>query len=586
MTITKALNKMIHNRPHAVAMICCNRIFTYDEINNYSNQIARMLINHGVTQNEIVGVLLPRSAEFVIVSIGILKANAVCFPIPYDLPEYRVHALFNDSQCQYLISDKYNKHRWKEVKNLFTYEEAKKYEMADINLSPDIELAYIIYTSGSSGQSKGVLLNHRGILNQIGAKINLLQMNDEDILCFNLGVGFVASIWQIFSILIVGGILAVYPDNGDDLIGFIKGLKITLAEMTPSFLNSLISLKSQETLDDSSLRALILTGEKVSKTLVEKYCERNKITLVNAYGLTETSDDIMQDYIGHNYYSSCNEITIGSVIPNTNAYVINSNNELCKEGEEGELYVSGISVAEGYLNDPELTNKTFIHNFKDTHKAAVKTGDLVRCEQDKYYYIGRKDLLTKLNGIRVNMLEVENEIKKIYGVMEAIVAKNSLDIPGDHLIAYVVIEDGVSTKIILSELMKILPPYMIPKQIIKINSIPINENGKIDRNIINQWIESHNKQIDLENKDISKLKAIWSEILNQDDFYVDDNFFDVGGNSMLALILVNRIQKEISSNITLKDILESSTISKLTQKISEGLDNGYLENTKEKKRGK
>ena len=448
------------------------------------------------------------------------------------------------------------------------------------------DLAFMIYTSGSTGNPKGVMLHHAGISNHVFTKIEELGLCGNDIMCQNLNVAFVASIWQFFAPLFLGSKLHIYPDDIlIDPYGFFEKIandKISAVEVVPSFLNAYLELLEAGKVEIffNSLQEFILTGEKVTPALVNRFYKRYRINLINAYGQSECSDDTLHFKIPYN--TDTKIVPIGKPANNTRLYILGTDSRLKPVEVPGELCISGTGLADGYLNNPELTEERYIYNPFENGDKMFKTGDLVAWKADgNVAFLSRMDHQVKVRGYRIELGEIENNLKKYEPVEDAIVLARGEE-ENRYLCAYIIVKkdrdlpvEGDQTAVDIPEiknfLSRNLPNYMIPSHYVEIKDIPKTPSGKVDRKALPEPAEKTFDTVSfpLKGEFEEKLVAVWAKVLRKDAKTIKEgeNFFESGGNSLKAVTLIAEIQKELNIEIPMTAVFDNSNIDKLAAYI-------------------
>lgn len=569
-TIITIFEEQVEKNANSIAALYLDKGITYKSLNEKANCLARLLIQSGVCQGDIVGMIVPRSIDMVIAIIAILKAGAVCLPIDINYPTERIKMYLKDCNVKMLLQN-----------SALTEYPCFEQDVIDINgidfnvgngenLNIKIDsknAAFVIYTSGSTGKPKGVLLHHYGISNHAYTKIRKLKLGKNDAIAYSLNVGFVASIWQIIATFYIGARVVIYPDNIImDVYSLFKKVEednITILEIVPTMLNSYIEIldAGKEEVNLDGLKALVLTGEKTTPSIINKFFKRYNVNLVNAYGQSECSDDTLHYKIPFNVCTKV--VPIGRPANNTYIYVLDKNQRLQPIGVYGELFIYGDGLAIGYLNSPELDAKKFIDNPFVTNQKMYRTGDIVRWNEKGYIeFCGREDNQVKVRGFRIELGEIENSLMSYPGIRSvAVVVKNS-DKVGKNLYAYLVTIKKLNVRDIREYLTIYLPEYMIPSRFIEIENMPLNSSGKIDRALLSKKdIEEdiNNEFEEPSNKVEEKLVQIWKEILGVSRVGVNDDFYFLGGHSLLLI----KLQVEIEKNglcLDYKDLLKCNTI--------------------------
>lgn len=480
--------------PMKIAVVYGTDCITYADLNKRANQLARYLEANGVCENKIVAVLLERSIDMVTGILAIWKLGAGYIPLSAKDPINRVADILRDSGTSALLthsdftSSQLESQYSGQIIEIDTQRE-KIEALDDRNVNTKIDrsaIAYIIYTSGSTGKPKGAMVEHLGMLNHICCKIDALNISEKSNIAQNASHMFDISVWQLFTSLVVGGTTYIY-DNSVlfDIQSFLSCIikdRITILEVVPSYLNLILEYLETMELSLAHLQFLVVTGEELKPALVRRWFSKYKITMVNAYGPTEASDDITHHFINKPVETAV--VPIGKPLPNMNIYILDKNMNLCSIGIKGEIYVSGIGVGKGYINDEEKTNKAFLRDpfIQEEYVRMYKTGDLGCWNEDGTIdFFGRIDNQIKLNGFRIELGEIENVLLTLEYVNEAIVTLYEQTNNTQMLCAYIVTKAEFNLNTVKNYLHEKLPEYMVPSFIVPLNEFPLNENGKIDR---------------------------------------------------------------------------------------------------------
>ncbi|MFT5824062.1 MAG: amino acid adenylation domain-containing protein, partial [Crocinitomix sp.] len=452
-----------------------------------------------------------------------------------------------------------------------------------VNFSQSENLAYVIYTSGSTGNPKGVMVQHQAIVNTIFAQIVAFEIEKDSKGLQFASFSFDASISETFIILLAGASLYIADDSvrkdPTKLTEFINENGIDVATIPPSFLYKM------EVNELRGMKSLITAGEAAP---TEKALEFREIgTYCNAYGPTETSicGTIFKFNEAANQYK--HNLPIGKPIANTHTYILNDQNQLQPLGVIGEICIAGNGLAKGYLNQAELTNEKFIDNPFRKGSKLYKTGDLGRWLPDgNVEFIGRKDDQVKIRGYRVELGEVERSLIA-HNEIEEVVVLSKVNATGENeMVAYLVPKGGdivkeeneataTSTQISVGKLRSFLrdylPEYMLPSHYVQLVEMPLTKNGKIDKKALPNpdglGIETGTVYVAPKNETEEQIVAIWQELLGKEKVGVQDNFFDLGGHSLKAIMLVNKIENDFQVKIKIEQILSNPTIEIISNEI-------------------
>jgi amino acid adenylation domain-containing protein len=595
--------------PNAVAVVFEDQKLTYQQLNARANIWARYLVEQGVgTEKIIVALLCERNIDFLTAMLAIFKAGGAYLPLNPHHPPERTAQILSQSQVPLILSAK----SWESMVSpildsletflqLLYIEDLEQQDYKPENLPVRCNprsLAYVIYTSGSTGKPKGAMLEHRGMLNHLYAKVTDLQLSASDVVAQTATQTFDISIWQFLVALLLGGQVEIISNeiaaDPDKLLQIVERQKISILEIVPSLLRMILQnleVDGGVQTELSCLRWLLLTGE----TLPPKLCRQwfdyyPSIPMMNAYGPTECSDDVTHYPIYQPPAEGVLNIPIGRPISNTQLYVLDDQLQPVPIGVAGELYVGGIGVGRGYLNNPTLTQQIFIENpfenisnsdatVRPINSKLYKTGDKVRYLPDgNIEFIGRIDYQVKIRGFRIELGEIEVVLAQHTQVREAVVIARE-DQPGNqYLAAYVVMGNPQlptphsPLPIPLNEYLKEkLPDYMIPAVFVQMESIPLTPNGKVDRRALpipNFQISLSDNFVPPSTPNQGILAKLWGEVLNlKQQVGVHDNFFELGGNSLLATQVISRLRSRIGIEVTLRSLFEKPTVAELSELI-------------------
>jgi amino acid adenylation domain-containing protein len=570
----------VQRTPDAIAAVYQNQQFTYQQLNDRANQWATVLVQQGIGSETLVALLEERNLNFLTAMLAVFKAGGAYLPLNPQHPSDRIAQVLQQSQVPFLLSSQ----RWQSlVETLDTCPQTLWVERLDsapgcvdnlpVRCSPD-SLAYVIYTSGSTGTPKGAMLEHRGMLNHLLAKVDALQLSATDRVAQTAAQTFDISIWQFLCPLLVGGRVEIVPQSmvsdPAQLLSLVEQRSISILEVVPSLLLMLLQHLELTGVKISlkALRWLLLTGEALPPALCQQWFEiYPEIPLLNAYGPTECSDDVTHHLLHQSPQSDWFTIPIGYPLPNTQLYVLDSWLQPVPIGVAGELYVGGAGVGRGYLHSEMLTSKAFIPHPLVPGQRLYKTGDKVRFRADgSIEFLGRLDHQVKLRGFRIELGEIETILCQHPEVQAAVVLVRE-DQPGQfQLVAYVVADStaDVAPQSLRQFLQKKLPDYMLPQAFVRLDALPLTANGKVDRKALP--IPEVSVRTDFAGpRDALELQLmqIWEEVLQVQSIGIRDNFFDLGGHSLLAVSLMARIQQQFGKKLSLAMLFQSPTIAQL-----------------------
>ncbi len=586
--------EQVERSPDTYAVVYEHDQLTYRELNRRANILAHYLQSLGVQPDTLVGVCFERSVEMVVAILGILKAGGAYLPLDPTYPKDRLAFMLADARAPILITqehltpdlpeDGYTRialdANWKKIAGWFE-------ELSDDNPvsgATSANLAYVIYTSGSTGKPKGVMIEHRSMLNLHSGLLQLIYANhpgEHLRVSLNAPLPFDASVQELV-MLMSGHTLYVIPHevrgDGRALLAFIRRHKLDVVDCVPSQLKLLLAAGL---LDGSGWapRAMLPGGEAIDEVTWQRLAEAQGTEFYNMYGPTECTVDTVLCRVSR----APQRPVIGRPIINTQLYILDANHQATPIGVPGELYIAGASVGRGYLNRPDLTAERFLPDpFSDKPGARMyKTGDLVRYLEDgNVEFLGRVDRQVKVRGFRIELGEIETVLSQHPEVKEAAVLArddlNAEDTPGSRaLVAYILprSENPPSTNDLRKFVKNRLPEYMLPSIYVFMTAFPLTPNGKLDRRAL-PLPDRSRRNLDDEymaprNELEHYLSRKWGEVLTLDRVGVNDNFFDLGGNSLQAAVLINRIQEELGETIPVRAVFQAPTVAELSQILRE-----------------
>ncbi|MEE3956204.1 amino acid adenylation domain-containing protein [Peribacillus frigoritolerans] len=578
MTIHKAFEEQVFKSPHKTAITFSNQSLSYEELNNKANQLANYLKKQGVESETFVAIYLERSLDMIISVLAILKAGGAYIPIDPAYPEERISHILSDSQAKIIITDKQLQNKIVHLKStsVLVYEELAQissYPIHNLNTYVDLKnLAYIIYTSGSTGIPKGVQIEHQSLINFIFSISKDYEITNKDTVMQFASLGFDVSVFDIFVSLGTGATLCIANEverkSPEQFTELMQMRGVTVAELPPA----LLPLLNPD--DFPSLRLVSVGGEKFSGDLVSKWASTER-RFMNGYGPTETTVAVtLFDCKGQWNKNP----PIGRPIYNVEAYVLNNELKPVPVGTPGELHIGGKCLARGYLNREDLTTEKFVRNpFNNDSKSRIyKTGDLVRWLRDgNLEILGRVDRQIKIRGFRVELEEIETAILEYPNIRQTTVGTFD-DVNRDRqLIAYIVLDDQntFNMKKLRESLAQKIPKYMIPARFIEIQSIPLTPNGKVDHNALPKPDDSRpddDSYVEPRNEiELRIANDIFSPILGIKQIGATDNFFDLGGNSLQATLVISQVRKSFGIDVNLIDFFQSPIVESLAELVKQ-----------------
>lgn len=565
-TISAIFEEVASENPYKKAIVFKEESITYNELNERANQLASYLLKKGVTKETIVAVMLEKSIDAIVAFLGITKAGGVYLPLDLTYPQDRLSYILEDSQTAYIIMDDSNnlvfeKAEFIHIKDGSIYAESKENVVVDTEVG---QTAYIIYTSGTTGKPKGVMVGHTGIQNLKDYMMDVLKVTKEDVVLQFANLVFDASIWEFTMGLLTGATLCIVTkDMVLDETLFMQTLeekKVTVATLPPQFWTMIQDKKPD-------LRILITAGSEAKQNMLK---DLNDNTIYfNAYGPTETT--VCATAWEYDRSRTLQDpIPIGIPVINMQIYIMNQNN-LCGIESVGELCVAGVGVAKGYLNNAALTNEKFVDNPYGEGKI-YRTGDYASWTKDgNIIFHGRIDTQVKINGYRVEIGEIETAILSMEQVQDAVVTVCTEENGSKSLVSYIIAPDSLKANDIRDNLMEKLPHYMIPANYYRVSSFPLNINGKVDFSKLVQMGEKMVFQYEYveASSDAEKLLSeIWRECMSLEKVSVTDNFFEIGGDSIICMQIISKaaekgIKLELKSFYDDKNIREMAKNAKM-----------------------
>ncbi|WP_181244017.1 non-ribosomal peptide synthetase [Chamaesiphon polymorphus] len=572
--------------PEAIAVNYGDRDLTYQELNERANRWARHLVELGVGAETLVALVSDRNLDFLTAMLAVFKAGGAYLPLNPHHPIERIQQAIVQSQVpliltssawtptlELIVSDLPNS-------QLLDFHQLSAPDYASDNLpircTPD-NLAYTIYTSGSTGTPKGAMLEHRGMLNHLYAKVTDLGLSANDIVAQTAAQTFDISIWQFLIPLLVGGRVEIVTTeiaaDPSQLLALVARQQISILEIVPSLLRAILQqIELNGTPPKLSLRWLLLTGETLPPQLCRQWFELYpNVPMMNAYGPTECSDDVTHYPIYTSPPAEILNLPIGRPVANTQIYILDRLLQPVPIGVPGELYVGGAGVGRGYLDAPELTQQAFIPNpfHPILSPRLYKTGDKARYLPDgNIEFLDRIDFQVKIRGFRIELGEIEAVLTQ-HPDIKAVTAIVREDQPGNqNLVAYIVSTQTLTNAEVRDFLDRKLPAYMIPSAFVFLEAIPLTANGKVNRKALPVPALGFNPSYVAPSNALElQLMQIWEEILHISPIGIRDNFFDLGGHSLLAVSLMARIQQQFDKKLSLATLFQGATIEHLAQII-------------------
>ncbi|WGV29730.1 non-ribosomal peptide synthetase [Lactococcus sp. NH2-7C] len=555
-TIVDLFEEQVKRTPNAVAIEYQNISLTYLDFDRLTNRFANELVEKGVRSGEKIPVILERSEKLPIAIWGILKAGCAYVPISPEFPNTRKEYILREISSKIVIDENYDVYKGE---NEFP-----------VTVFPKLtDLAYIIFTSGTTGNPKGVMINHDGLSNRIQWMNSKYPITCQDSIYQKTNFIFDVSVWEETWALIAGAKIVFAKEGGHKdplyLAEEIKNKRITVMHFVPSMLDAFMDTitaygggSEENSFDFSSLKYIFCSGESLginSVKLLRSLIPNVKV--YNLYGPTEASIDVT--------YFDCNapelsKVLIGKPVANTSCYTLGVFEQQIPFGGIGELAIAGVQLSQGYINQKELTAEKFI-NYPKVGRL-YKTGDLVRfCTNQDIEYLGRNDFQVKIRGLRIELGEIEAKLGAVNGIKQVAVIEKA-----GQLIAYYQARAEFSSEFLQEKLSQSLVDYMIPNVFIFVEKFPLTINGKLDRRALPVPTFSHKVFADAQDNRERTVQKIVADILGQSikSIDVNESFFHLGGDSIKAIQLSNRIKQQLDSTVTIKQIFEEKTVKKIS----------------------
>ncbi|MGN8047660.1 non-ribosomal peptide synthetase [Bacillus sp. 22190] len=588
--LTKWFEHNVRKQPNAVALSAGDHTMTYAELNEQANRLARHLQKNGVGHQTVTAILAERTPELIVSLLAVLKAGATYVPIDPNYPESRIQYMLKDSGATHLLTHSSFISQTRSLAFDGTYLFADDQEillMSSENLPLEAGLddtAYIMYTSGTTGQPKGIMTTHSNIA-RVVKNTNYLTILETDTLLSLSNSVFDGFTFDVYGALLNGAKLVLPQketilDMGK-LTELIKGEHISVM-FVPTALFHLLVDEGTDWM--RGVRKVLFGGERASVQHVRKAFDvMGKGRLLNVYGPTESTVFATYYPIDEAIPLEARSIPIGKPLNQTGAYILSEHRQLQPIGMVGELCLSGKGLAKGYLNRPDLTKQVFIAHPFAAGERLYRTGDLAYFREDGLIeYAGRVDDQVKIRGHRIELTEIEANLLMHPGVKQAVLLADHDETNHTRLLAYITCDDAWKGKLddIKSGLKERLPAYMLPHELIELENLPLTPNGKVDkRQLPKPEAPQGNRRVKLPANEVEqKLLVMWREVLEREDISTDDHFFELGGHSLKAMSLLSKVSKEFEVQVPIHLLFETPTIEALSHYIQhqDGETAGYL----------
>jgi amino acid adenylation domain-containing protein len=586
--VQELFEEQVERTPHGIAVVYEDEKLSYGELNERANRLAHYLRRQGVAAEARVGILMERSLEMVIAMLAVLKAGAAYVPLDPAYPEQRLRHIIKDAGLRVMLTQE-------DIASVISEDgmhlirldaERTREELAGESAEKPLSvvradnLAYILYTSGSTGVPKGVMISHSALCNHMFWMLAAFPLSTADRILQKTPISFDASVWEFYAPLLTGAQLVMArPRLHTDAAYLVRAInqhQITILQLVPTMLRVLLEEPGIE--ECQSLRHLFCGGEALPATLSDKFFAVSEAELHNLYGPTEATIEVA--------FWTCERgaqkrvVPIGRPISNTQIYVLDERQRPVPTGAAGELYIGGECLARGYLNNPALTAERFIPDPFGSEAGArlYRTGDMARyLTGGELEYIGRFDGQVKLRGFRIELGEIEAVLASHEAVSECAVVIRGEEGKEKSIVAYTVAREDESLATTTSELRRWLkqrlPEYMLPTAFVPLKQLPLLPNGKVDRRALPAPDQARPQLEEVfvapQTAMEKTLAEVWSQVLKVEAVGIHDNFFDLGGHSLLMVQVHNKLQESLGRNITMVELFQYPTISTLAHHLSE-----------------
>lgn len=588
-TITQLFETQAADREEEPALLCEGETLSYRVLNERANQLAWTLRERGVGRESIVAISVGRSFEMVVGMLAILKAGGAYLPMDPDYPPERIAYMLQNSGARWLLTGQAEIERWKNSAGMGDRPIGASVEVIDLYdgalahgrkenppcINAPRDLAYIIYTSGSTGRPKGVMIEHENVVRLLFNSRFQFQFDAADVWTMFHSFCFDFSVWEMYGALLYGGRLVIVPKevaiDTRRFLHLLKEQRVTVLNQTPAAFYNLVAEDGAAGDHGLTLRYVIFGGEALKPILLKPFWQRYPRTrLINMYGITETTVHVtFKELTAHEIEHNISNV--GRAIPTLKTYILDQSLHLLPIGVPGELCVSGAGLGRGYLNNPELTAQKFVQNPFDPSERLYRSGDLAKIlPNGDLEYLGRIDNQVKIRGFRIELGEIESALLEYPDVSETLVIARESQSGDRKLYAYFVAGQTLLTSELRSHLSKALPDYMIPAYFVQLDRMPLNKNGKADRDNLPRYDEAVDLTVGYvapQNETEEKLSQVWTEVLELPQVGVSDNFFELGGDSLGAIKAVVKISDAFGQTVSLSDLYNHPTVRQMAERL-------------------
>nr|WP_243769090.1 non-ribosomal peptide synthetase [Streptomyces cyanogenus] len=594
--IHELFEEKVREHPDRIAAVYDGTEWTYDALNRRANRLAHALLALGLRPEDVVAVVTERNLDWMAAVLAVFKAGGVYLPVEPHFPASRIAAMLTRSACRFVLTDLGSTGTLDQaltgpgapprlvISDVLTGgrdgEDPEERRDTDPGVAVAAEqLAYVYFTSGSTGEPKGAMCEHAGLLNHLFAKIEDLEIGPTQVVAQTAPQCFDISLWQLVAGLLVGArTLIVGQKEILDIRRFVDAIvegEVEVLQVVPSYLEVMLTYLEEQPRALDRLRSVSATGEALKKELVERwFAAFPDIALVNAYGLTETSDDTNHEVM--HQVPRHERVPLGPAVRNVRVYVVDERGEPVPLGAPGEIVFSGVCVGRGYINDPERTAAAFGTDPHRPGERLYRSGDIGRwLPEGSLEFLGRRDAQTKIRGFRIEIGEIENHLLRVPGVRDCAVVVAETPGQEKHLVAFYAADAPLDSVGVRRALGEALPPYMVPQLLHHRDALPLTGNGKIDKKRLAQdaaeVASTTDAALDGGADDTSwtaterRLAERWAQVLNLPvgEITRHHHFFESGGTSLSAV----RLGVALGDSVTLQQIVEHPVLAELAQAI-------------------
>ena len=572
-SVLELIEEVSLRTPEKIAIYNHEKTVSFKQLHEWSNALAVFLIiKCDIKKGDHIGICIERSELMIVSILAILKAGAVFVPVENDYPAARIKQIIKESQCKIILADQESMHHFIDQTERLVITNVADHFTTPTTTYPfpkvsRIDPAYVLYTSGSTGNPKGCEISHNSLLNYIQWANISYQMDQQDVIPLFTSLGFDFTLTSIFCPLSTGRSIRIFHGNNDlpamlqDIFG--PNRNVTFVKLTPSHINILGHLKPSLT----KVTTVVAGGESLLPKHIKTLKRWNpEMKIFNEYGPTEATVGCIVSEV-----KDSSTVLIGKPIDNTEVYLLNEDQEVLPQGAVGEIYIGGECLANCYYNHPELTIRKFVNIPYLSKSKLYRTGDRGRYNgTGDMEYLGRTDRQVKVNGYRIELDEVEQHLMNLEKIQEAVVDLKT-DIDGQsYLVAFYTSNDQLSSEYVRSQLRMRLPLFMIPSFLLQTKKIPLNAHGKVDLRALpdeKALLKNNPNLVHPRNEIEQNLATVWRKVLKTDEIGIDDNFFEIGGNS-LSLIALHAELSQTYSSVSVPDLFKYNSIRSLQEHLT------------------